>query len=100
MEKEKFIKALEALQTQYDYDEEYATEIAEWYSGHTANYYYNNSILFNTVIECLAENENELDMIDWFVYEQNFGRNDLEVYFNDEKFLIKSASDLWDFLQL
>ena len=46
----------------------------------------------------LIYNEKGIEWIDWFIYENDFGRNKLEAY-DDDKLICQTVEDLYDYIQ-
>lgn len=103
MKRETFIKAIESLEKQKNYDIEMCEKFGKCFpNAFTANLLYDNNIITNSLIETLQEVMNDKDSwIEWFCYETNFGKEYERLKaFDENKQPIKlsNASELYDFL--
>jgi len=108
MKRETFIKAIEAIDSQYRYDIEMTEKLGEAFpDAFSANLMYDNGILFDALIKVLKEETNdnaceEESWIEWFCYETAFGRKGDQLPAFDEKgnrIKMDNAGDLYDFLK-
>jgi len=107
MTKELFIRAIEAIKKQRDYDIEVAKHLgAAFHNTFEANLLPNNDYLLNILIEILQIEMNDIgtirqpSWIGYFCWELDFGaKNDhLKVYANDREVPMSNAAELYDFL--
>jgi hypothetical protein len=93
MTKKDFTISLKALQTQYDYDLEYADKLAKLFKTEDVSVY-DNEELYDGFVHLLASNFKDKTeakfQINEFMYDFNFGRT--------EGARLKSSEDLWNSL--
>jgi len=93
MTKKDFTISLKALQTQYDYDLEYANKLAKLFKTENISSY-NNELLYDGFVDFLASSFKDKTeakfQINEFMYDFNFGRT--------EGARLKSSEDLWNSL--
>ena len=108
MEKRLFIKSIEALQKQIEYDVQVSEHLGKAFpNSHTANLLPENHFLHNALLEVLqdAMNDNELceygqSWIEYYCYELDFGKENyrLKVTNNGKEVPMSNAGELYDFL--
>jgi hypothetical protein len=100
MTRENFIEIIDAIKTQWDYDIEFAKNMTVCFpDSWSANLMYNNQPLFTACIKALAVVMNcDVDTLDWWMYEHDFGSNDLRMYENDVEIDLSDAGKLYDYL--
>jgi len=93
MTKKDFTISLKALQTQYDYDLEYADKLAKLFKTEDVSVY-DNEELYDGFVHLLASNFKDKteaeSQINEFMYDCDFGRT--------EGARLKSSEDLWNSL--
>ena len=110
MNRDLFIKAIDALEKQMKYDISVAEKLGEAFPNtHNANLLYDNHYLHNMIIEILQEAMNDkviepkvgYSWIEYFCYELDFGKENyrLSVYDKDKNIIpMSNAGELYDFL--
>lgn len=107
MEKELFVKTIEALKKQRNYDIAFGKNMGKCFpNAFEANLLPNNDILSNSIIEILEcamddKKEGYHSWISWFCYETDFGEENLRLKAydkNNKEILMRDAGDLFDYL--
>lgn len=100
MTREQFISILNRLKKQDDNDHAFSEHIGLAFPGCHSPIYDNNE-LWLAVIEALSISLNDkYEYINWWIYETQFGKNDLGVYDNDgEEHFLHNPGELYDYLQ-
>jgi hypothetical protein len=102
MNKETFIKAIEALEKQENYNFEFSEKLGKCFpNAHSANLLPDNHFLSNILIQILQEEMNDMDnWIEWFCYEKDFGKyEDIKAYDEDGKEIpMSTTEELYNFL--
>ena len=101
--KEEFTKAINALQTQFNYDKEWAKKVGEVFpAAFDANLLYNNREVtegLESLLESLTGDE-DTKWIEYFIYECDFGNKELECRHEDgTTFILKTPEDVYDLLE-
>ena len=106
MEKELFLKSIEALQKQIQLDISISEKLGEAFPNcHSDNLLPDNHFLYNALLEVLqvAMNDTqEPSWIEYYCYELDFGNENyrLKVYDkNNKEIPMTTPSDLWEFLK-
>lgn len=96
MTKESFVKLMEALKTQREYD----LRISNLFSQNfECDFYYSNDALYDSIISTLEkELGDDFGWIAYYVYEMNFGNRLNEVSVNGAQVSLKSVDDLWSLI--
>ena len=104
MKRKTFIKAMEALEAQMDYDNKMSDKSGEAFpNAFTPNLLYNNTIIIDGLINVLKkEMKDNFNWIEWFIYDTDFGKdrgmsNIFELH--NKKRLVSNAGELYDFLR-
>ena len=101
--KEEFTRAINALQTQSNYDKEWAKKVGEVFpAAFDANLLYNNREVTEGLISLLESltGDEETKWIDYFMYECDFGNKELECRHEDgTTFILKTPEDVYDLLE-
>jgi hypothetical protein len=100
--KELFVKTLVAIDNQLKADREFAENLSKAFKfAFEPNLLPDNHYLANALIELLQTifNDNDADSwIEWWIFENDFGRNNLEVRVKDVAVELKNNDDFYDFL--
>lgn len=104
MRKDVFVRALKALEAQMEYDISKSEELGKVFpNAFSANLIYDNSKLFDTVIEMLeVATEDKESWIHHFCYELDFGKEEyrLKSFDKDGKVIpLSTPEELFDFLE-
>ena len=101
--KEEFTKAINTLQAQINYDEEWAKKVGEVFpAAFDANLLYNNREITEGLISLLESltGDGNTKWIDYFMYECDFGNKELECHYEDgTPFILKTPDDVYDLLE-
>ncbi len=107
MNKELFIKAIDAIENQVRYDISVSKKISEVYpDAFQANLIYNNSSIVNALIEVLQDAMKDDIVVSWIEYycfELDFGKENyrLKVYDKDKNEIpLATAEDLYNILTI
>lgn len=97
MKKENFVNLVEALRRQRDHDRECAGHLEKVFDGFPI--YDNDSVITGVINFLRSELEDQDDWISHYIWETDFGRNELKVWFNGSEVPFKTPGDLWNVLQ-
>lgn len=104
MQKELFIKSIEAIQRQSEYDIAVAENLGKAFpESHTANLLPKNHFLQNALLEILQvqmNDNNANSWIEYFLWDLDFGRENyrLKVTQDDKEIPLSTPGELYDFL--
>ena len=94
-----FINLLKALQEQKEKDRDFCSASRK-VSLLGEGLHYDNSVLINALINA-ADNllpEPEEKWVNWFYYDSDFGKENLAIKINNEKYIPKTPEELYDIL--
>lgn len=98
MTKADFIEIMRAIQAQIALDKAKAMKLGEVFSNaFVANLIYDNSILINSLVNLLSKyNQISVDIIEWFIYDNDFGKNEMTLIINEEPINITDIESFYD----
>jgi hypothetical protein len=101
--KELFREILVTIQTQYEYDENFAAKIKQTFELQDFWQYDNHRInnLLLTILNSAFAEGNEMSLIDEFLYSYNlgdYGKRPMGVRKGKREYLITDTEDLYDYL--
>lgn len=100
MKKELFISSIEAIKEQCKRDRKTSKYFGKAFpNAFEANLYPSNELLINAIIALLSEDESDKDMIEWWIWEADFGKHFNSVWDDeDKKHPVNNAEELYEFL--
>lgn len=102
MQKELFVKSIEALQQQIQHDRQFSEHLEKAFpNAFKANLLPDNHLLHNALIEVLKSAMNDTEnWIEHFCWELDFGQENyrLEVKDNSKEIPMSNAGELWEYL--
>ncbi|MBT0572484.1 hypothetical protein OKE68_10415 [Riemerella anatipestifer] len=100
MTKQTFIKAIEAIKKQYEYDKEVAKNLSKVFpNAFEANLLPQKHFLSNILMKILQEEMNDISLIELFCWNADFGNKRLRIFCEDKDVYIKTPEELYDFLK-
>ena len=101
LNKEQFCKIMDKFEKQYRESEEWTQKIYDVFGG--TDFWYEHTYLdvvistIETVMDC-KEDRDGYTWITWWIYEDDFGKNELAVELNGKKYTLVTHEDLYELM--
>lgn len=100
MNRERFINAITAHMQQHDHDRAAAQALAAIFAESEAwRLEYDNHFATNALFDLAVADMPNLRLIEWFCFDNNYGRGDLKAYDQyNNPISITTPGELWDYI--